>query len=192
VKPRVALATLVVAGVGALAFQHELYPVARPGAGPRPLESSPPTWRPAATVNVSLPAVPAGIGQLRGGEGVLLVHYWAPWERHARAQARALDSLRREPDLERLRVALVCFDPFPSVARFAARQRLRLAVLLDGERRLRRALPCPSIPYTYVLDARSRIAVAQDGEVDWLDPRTREVLRALLREGAPGDPREAS
>jgi len=84
---------------------------------------------------------------------------------------------------------VVCFDPFPSVARFVARQRLRLSVLLDTERRLRRALPCPSVPYTYVLDREGRIAVAQPGEVDWLAPGSLAALRALIAEagGPPAD-----
>jgi hypothetical protein len=120
--------------------------------------------------------------RVRGGGQVLLVHCWAPWQRHSREQARALDSLRREPDLEGLRVVVVCSDPFPSVARYVARQRLRLAVLLDGPGELRRTLPCPSIPYTYVIDGRGRIAVAQAGEVDWWSDGTRRTLRALLAE----------
>jgi hypothetical protein len=181
-RPRVALATLLLAGAGTLAVRHELYPVSRPGSHPQPLESRPVGERSVTTVNVALPAVPAGVQRLLSGEGVLLIHYWAPWEHHAREQAKLLDSLRREPELGSLRVALVCFDPFPSVARFAARQRLRLAVLLDGRRDLRRALPCPSIPYTYVLDHAGRVAVSQAGEVDWWDPRTRRVLNDLLRE----------
>jgi hypothetical protein len=53
-------------------------------------------------------------------------------------------------------------------------------VVLDGRQALRRTLPCPSLPYTYVLDGTGRIAVAQAGEVDWLAPGTREVLARLL------------
>jgi hypothetical protein len=83
-----------------------------------------------------------------------------------------------------VRVVVACFDPFPSVARFVARRRLRLQVVIDGERHLARALPCPSVPYTYVLDAAGRIAVAQPGEVDWLAPGTRAVLRRLVEEPA--------
>jgi hypothetical protein len=59
---------------------------------------------------------------------------------------------------------------------------LRLAVLLDGDRRMRRALPCPSVPYTYVLDRQGRIAAAQPGEVDWFAAGTRAALEALIAE----------
>ena len=120
------------------------------------------------------------MNHLRDGQGVILVHYWAPWERDGAAQASLLDSLRRLEPLADLRVVLVCFDPFPSVARFVARRRLRLAVLLDTEHRLRRALPCPSVPFTYVIDGAGRIAVAQAGEVDWLSERTKAGLAELL------------
>jgi peroxiredoxin len=87
-------------------------------------------------------------------------------------------------------VAIVCFDPFPSVARFVARQRLRLNVLLDGDHQLRDALPCPSVPYTYVIDRNGRIAVAQAGEVDWWSQQTIEALRSVDREpgNAPSAP----
>ncbi len=62
------------------------------------------------------------------------------------------------------------------------RNRLRVPVLLDGRRALAPQLPCPSIPYTYVLDGRGRIAIAQPGEVDWLAPATRAALRGLIAE----------
>ena len=151
-------------------------------------------------IDVMLPAVPVGSERLATGEGPLLLHYWAPWERHGRDQVARLDSLRRLPGLERLRVVVVCFDPFPSVARFVARERLRLSVLLDHRRELRHALPCPSVPYTYVLDREGRIEVEQAGEVDWLAPATIELLRDLiaappqrpLTRGSPFSGRSAS
>ncbi len=162
-------------------WNAQLFTVSRSGVA-RPLAVASPASRPHVALDVVLPAVPIGLARLRDGEGVLVVHYWAPWQRHARAQAAALDSLRRSPGLERARVVMVCADPFPSVARFVARQRLRLQVLIDGRRALREVLPCPSVPYTYVLDPGGRIAVAQEGEVDWLAPATRAALEALTEE----------
>jgi hypothetical protein len=170
------------------AWRGNLYSVARPGEQPRPLMIERPTDRPAVRFDVVLPAVPVGMERLRAGGSVLLIHYWAPWERHAREQASRLDSLRRLPELEPLRAVVVCFDPFPSVARYVARQRLRLPVLLDGQAELRRALPCPSLPYTYVLDGSGRIAVAQAGEVDWWHDDTRQALLRLIGEGTPDRP----
>ena len=68
------------------------------------------------------------------------------------------------------------------MARYVGRNRLRVPVLLDGRRALVPKLPCPSIPFTYVIDATGHIAVAQAGEVDWFAPGTWATLRGLLAE----------
>jgi hypothetical protein len=182
VSLRAVIVAVVVAALAIVVFRAQLFTVSRPGDGPRALVVRASAERPEAFFDVVLPQVPVGMAHLRGGGSVLLVHYWAPWERHGATQAALLDSLRREPDLEPLRAVIVCFDPFPSVSRFVARRRLRLPVLLDSERRMRAVLACPSVPYTYVLDRAGRIAVAQPGEVDWFAPGTREALRTLLEE----------
>ena len=114
----------------------------------------------------------------------MLVHYWAPWERNSRTQVTALDSLVRTLPAGGLQVAVVCFDPFPSVARYAARLHLRVPIMLDLRRAMQAALPCPSIPYTWLLDCRGRVIARQPGEVDWLAPETRELLMAAGRSGA--------
>jgi hypothetical protein len=183
VKPRVLIVALLLATIAWVAWRSQLWTVSRPGAAPEPLGLRAPAARIAVRLDATIPAVPYGSERLTTGHGVLLIHYWAPWEHASRQQVALLDSLRREPDLEGLRVAVVCFDPFPSVARFVARQGWRTSVLIDSRGRLRQSLPCPSVPYTYVLDSQGRIAVAQAGEVDWWAPATREVLRKLL--GAP-------
>lgn len=182
-RAALALAALIVLALAV--WRGQLFVVQSPGARPEPLAVQPEAGRRAAEFDVTLAAVPAGSERVRPGGGVLLVHYWAPWERHSGEQARGLDSLRRVLPPGSVRVAVVCFDPFPSVARYVARMRLRLPVLLDQRRALAARLPCPSIPYTYVLDRSGRIAVAQAGEVDWLDPRTRAALDRLIDESAP-------
>jgi hypothetical protein len=181
VRLRVTLPLLIVLLVGLWVWRAELF-VVRPGRHPRSLGLRPVSDRTPVTLDVALPAVPGGIQRLTSRDGPLVLHYWAPWELHARAQVRSLDSLRREPDLDGLRIVVVCFDPFPSVTRYVARQRLRLAVLLDGPGELRRSLPCPSLPYTYVIDRSGRIAAAQSGEVDWWSRESRAALHELLAE----------
>lgn len=185
-KRPVAVLLVLVAFLAVLVWRSQLFTVARPGDGPAVLSLLPDSTRTATRVDVVLPAVPVGMRRVRGGEGVTLVHYWAMWEHDGRAQAVALDSLQRLEELAGLRVVVVCFDPFPSVARYVGRARLRLGVLIDGERQLSAALPCPSIPFTYVLDHRGRVAVAQPGEVDWLAPATRTALRVLLEQARRG------
>ena len=181
-KLRTAILMTLLIVAAATVWHAELIHVSPPDEAPRPLILAAPAARPPVSLDVTLPAVPVGMHHLRSHAQVQVIHYWAPWQRHSRAQIAALDSLRREPGLERLQVAVVCFDPFPSVARFVARQRVRLAVLLDGSGQLRRELPCPSIPFTYVIDVSGRIAIAQAGEVDWWAPETGAALRRLLAE----------
>lgn len=175
---------LVIGVVALLVWRHELFIVAAPGDAARPLALAERSLRVSAAIDAVLPAVPVGMVSLRS-EGVMqVVHFWAPWERHAAVQALALDSLAAALG-GRARVTLVCFDPFPSVARWARRAQLRTPILLDHSRVLASQLPCPSIPYTYVLDRAGAIAVAQPGEVDWLAPATRALLDSLSRE--PGE-----
>jgi len=187
-SPRALTALLVVTSVAGLLWHRELFTVQRPGEAPRALVPIAAADRPPASVDCVLPAVPIGMRRLRAGDGALLVHYWAPWQLGAYADAAALDSLRRMPEVAGVRVQIVCFDPFPSVARYVARRRLTLPVLLDVRGELREWLPCPSIPYTYVLDASGRIAVRQAGRVDWLAPATRRALSELGGEPAPAPP----
>ena len=181
-RPRVLIVTLLLIAVAWVAWRSQLWTVARPGDAPEALRLRPADTRTPVRIDATLPAVPVGMEHLESGRGVMLIHYWAPWEHASREQAALLDSLRQMPEMQGLRVVVVCFDPFPSVARFVARQRLRLSVLIDGRGALRAALPCPSVPYTYVVDGTGRLAVAQPGEVDWLSAATREALTALLAE----------
>src|SRR5206468_3351477 len=100
---------------------------------------------------------PIGVARLTPGREAMLVHYWAPWQRNSRAQVTMLDSLVRTLPAGGVQVAVVCFDPFPSVARYAARLHLRVPIMLDLRRAMQAALPCPSIPYTWLLDCRGRV-----------------------------------
>ncbi len=184
-----AIVVLVLVAVVALGvWRGKLFTVQKSGAAPVALVARPVSERLPAEFDATLAAVPAGSERVHPGGGVMVVHYWAPWERHSGEQARGLDSLRRVLPPGSVRIAVVCFDPFPSVARYVARMRLRLPVLLDQRHVLSDRLPCPSIPFTYVIDRAGRIAVAQAGEVDWLSPASRATLDRLVGEPAPGKP----
>lgn len=171
--------------LGTLVWKAELFTVQRSGAAPAPLALTPATDRPEANFDASLPMVPVGVRRLVPGQRVLIVEYWAPWMRHSGPQATMLDSLRRSLPPGSVEVALVCFDPFPSVSRYVGRMRLRLPVLLDLRKDLAAGLPCPSIPYTYVIDRSGRVAAAQAGEIDWLSLATRAALDSLCAEAVP-------
>lgn len=183
---RLAPIVLVLAALALLVWRRELFVVARPGDAPRPLSLVAESQITRPTLDAVLPAVPVGMVRLRAEGRVQIVHFWAPWELHSLAQAKAIDSLGTLIRPDRAHLAIVCFDPFPSVARWVRRAALRTPVLLDHSRALAASLPCPSIPYTYVLDASGRVVVAQAGEVDWLAPSTRALLDSLAR--APDRP----
>lgn len=180
------LATIALLAIlGVLVWRAELFTVQRSGAAPRALEVKPADSRIAARFDASLPMVPVGVQHMTPNGHVQIVQYWAPWMRHSGPQAVQLDSLRRLMPPGTVQVALVCFDPFPSVSRYVARMRLRLPVLLDLRRDLSAGLPCPSIPYTYVIDRAGRVASSQAGEVDWLGEATRAALDSLEAEPLP-------
>jgi hypothetical protein len=172
---------LAVIGVIALAvWRSQLFTVSAPGETPQALALIAAAERAAFEADVVLPVVPVGLQRLHPEGGVSVIHYWAPWEKGSLEQAQMLDSLRHLAGHENLHAWIVTFDPFPSVARYVGRNRLGVPVLMDGHRELRRSLPCPSIPFTYVIDARGRIAVAQPGRVNWFAEGTRKALAELL------------
>jgi hypothetical protein len=183
---RLAALLIVLGAIGLFWWRAELFTVAKPGEAPRALVRTAGTAAAPAAFDVSLPLVPVGVARLTPGGRPLLVHYWAPWERHGRAQVLALDSLVRTLPQGSVRVSIVCFDPFPSVARYVGRLRLRVPVLLDLKRDLQAVLPCPSVPYTWLLDRRGRVVAAQPGEVEWLAPATRALLESV-DQGAAAD-----
>jgi hypothetical protein len=182
-RPRIAALLVALGVLGMVLWRLELFTVARPGERPLPLERR--LAGGTLAFEVTLPRVPVGAVRVATGHGAWLVHYWAPWERHGRAQVLALDSLVRVLGPEGPRAAVVCFDPFPSVARFAARLRLGVPILLDHGREMQAVLACPSIPYTWVLDRGGRVLASQPGEVDWLAPATRALLLEAAGHGAP-------
>jgi hypothetical protein len=171
---RLAAVLLTLGALGLVLWRAELFTVSRPGEKPLPLTRV--LHEPDPTFDASLPVVPVGVARLKPGGAPLLVHYWAPWQHDSRAQITTLDSLVRLLPSGHVRVAVVCFDPFPSVARYIARLRVSVPVLLDLQRKLQAGLPCPSIPYTWLLDAQGHVLARQAGEVDWLAPETRALL----------------
>jgi len=180
----VAIAVLGLGGL--LLWRAELFTVSRSTDEPVALIIRPITDRTPAAFDAVLPMVPIGMLHLKPNDGVQVIHFWAPWMRHATSQAVALDSLRKGLPPGDVRFAVVCFDPFPSVSRFLRRNRLSLPLVLDHHHALSRDLPCPSIPYTYVIDSAGRIAAVIEGEIDWLAPATRAALMALVHESEAG------
>jgi peroxiredoxin len=168
----------------ALAWRGQLVRVGR-DPSPRPLVLLAEAERRDLPCDVVLPTVPVGMTRVHSGGSPLLIHYWAAWERDGRTQAAALDSLVKLLAPTDLRVVMVSSDPFPSVARFVQRQRLKLRVLLDGPGLLQSQIPRPQLPHTVLIGRDGRAAVVQSGPVDWLGPETRATLEDVIGEPAP-------
>lgn len=169
----------VIAAVAAV-WRSQLQHVSDPRSGAHAIMLTPASERERVHLDVILPVVPVGLHHLRADGGALIVQYWAPWIGGSLDQAMQLDSLRRDPAFQDLGIVMVTADPFPSVARYVGRHRLQTPVLLDGQHQLRDVLPCPSLPYAYVLDPSGRVAVAQEGLVAWVSDSTRHALTSLL------------
>ena len=182
VRRWLAVAIAILGFGGLVLWREELFTVSRGTLDPAALDIRPIEARTPAAFDAVLPMVPIGMLHLQPSGGVQVIHFWAPWMRHATAQAVALDSLRKGLPPGDVRFAVVCFDPFPSVSRFLRRNRLSLPLVLDHHHALGRDLPCPSIPYTYVIDSAGRTAAVIEGEIDWLAPATREALLELVHE----------
>ena len=82
---RAAIAALVIAALAVIVWRAELFTVSRPGLRARALVALPAEHRVATQLDATLPVVPVGMERLRAGRGVLLIHFWAPWERHSLA-----------------------------------------------------------------------------------------------------------
>jgi len=190
VNLRMRIALLLVIVVALVLWKSQLFLVVRPGERPMPLQPVAAAKRVPVKLDALLPLVPMGEMRLAVGSPPLVIEYWAPWLRHAAQQATDLDSLLRLTSAgggTAPRAVLACFDPFPSVTRYVARLGLRVPVVLDHERVLAHTLPCPSLPYTYVIDAAGRIAVAQAGEIAWLAPETIAALDSIASERVPAE-----
>lgn len=183
---------VVIVAISFAAWRSQLFTVSTSVTTPQALEFLPAEEQHDVSFDVVLQVAPVGLRRLEDGHGPLVIHYWAPWSPDALDEATALDSLGRTATGQSVEVLLVTFEPFPSVARYVGRHRLSTPVLLDTERELRAALPCPRIPYTYLIDRSGRVVGAQEGPVDWIGPRTIATLDSLAATTAPLPPAATS
>ena len=93
---RLRIAVLLIAAIAFTVWRSQLFVVGRPGEIPRPLRVRDTADRPASSFDVTLAQIPIGARHLTERQGVMVIHYWAPWERHSATQAAALDSLSHQ------------------------------------------------------------------------------------------------
>jgi peroxiredoxin len=141
-------------------------------------------WKGGATPALVL-RNPAGesldLAQLRGK--VVLVNFWATWCAPCVEEMPALARLRARLAPRGFEVLAVNQGEMPArVTAFVERTGLDLAILLDREKSVAKEWKVRALPTTFVVDAKGRIRLYAEGELD-----TGPALEAAL---APLLPRE--
>jgi peroxiredoxin len=141
-------------------------------------------WKGGATPALVL-RNPAGesldLAQLRGK--VVLVNFWATWCAPCVEEMPALARLRARLAPRGFEVLAVNQGEMPArVAAFVERTGLDLTILLDREKSVAKEWKVRALPTTFVVDAKGRIRLYAEGELD-----TGPALEAAL---APLLPRE--
>lgn len=141
-------------------------------------------WNGGATPPLAL-RTPAGetvdLASLRGR--VVLVNFWATWCAPCVEEMPALARLRERLGPRGLEVIAVNQGEMPErVKAFMQRSGLDLPVVLDRDKDVAKAWKVRALPTTFVIDARGRIRLHAEGELD-----TGEALESAI---APLLPRE--
>jgi cytochrome c biogenesis protein CcmG, thiol:disulfide interchange protein DsbE len=141
-------------------------------------------WAGGATPALVL-KTPAGdvvdLAKLRGK--VVLVNFWATWCAPCVEEMPALARLRARLAPRGFEVIAVNQGEMAArVNAFAERTGLDLPVLLDREKEVARAWKVRALPTTFVVDAKGRIRLHAEGELDTGDALEAAIAPLLPRE----------
>jgi peroxiredoxin len=117
---------------------------------------------------------------------VVVVSFWASWCAPCRKELPVLDVWSAQWAGHGARVVAISIDTLARRARnFADEQNLTMPLFHDGPTGLARQLDLPSLPCTYVLDARGNVvAVIQSGSPEQLDTIRHTVEALMIETGA--------
>ncbi len=143
-------------------------------------------WSGGATPPLAL-RTPAGetvdLASLRGR--VVLVNFWATWCAPCVEEMPALARLRDRLGPRGLGVVAVNQGEMPErVSAFLQRSGLDLPVLLDRDKDAAKAWKVRALPTTFVVDARGRIRLHAEGELD-TGPSLESAILPLLPRDRP-------
>ena len=126
---------------------------------------------------------PVDLVQLRGK--VVLVNFWATWCAPCVEEMPALARLRARLAPRGFEVLAVNQGEMPArVTAFVERTGLDLAILLDREKSVARQWKVRALPTTFVVDAKGRIRLYAEGELD-TGPALEAALVPLLPRERP-------
>jgi len=126
-------------------------------------------------------------GNLEGLEDykdkVIVLNFWATWCAPCLEEMPAFEELYRRYRSQGLTVLAVSLDKGDSlkVKNFVDANNLTFPVLLDSEGVAEKLYPSFTIPFTYVIDRKGRIAARVDGAKNWASIETFAALDILVK-----------
>ena len=114
---------------------------------------------------------------------VVVLNFWATWCAPCLEEMPAFEKLYRRYRSQGLTVLAVSLDKGNNskVKKFVDENSLTFPVLLDSEGIAERLYPSFTIPFTYVIDKKGRIAARVDGAKNWASSETFSALDILIK-----------
>ena len=126
-------------------------------------------------------------GNIEGLSGskdkVIILNFWATWCAPCLEEMPAFEKIYRRYRSQGLTVIAVSLDKGDTskVEKFVDEHSLTFPVLLDLDGIAERIYPSFTIPFTYVIDKRGRIAARVDGAKNWSSNETFAALDILIK-----------
>ncbi|MZG52445.1 MAG: TlpA family protein disulfide reductase [Nitrospinae bacterium] len=114
---------------------------------------------------------------------VIVLNFWATWCAPCLEEMPTFEKLYRRYRSQGLTVLAVSLDKGNSdrVKKFTEENNFTFPVLIDTEGIAEKRYPSFSIPFTYVIDKKGRIAARVDGTKNWATNETFEALEILVK-----------
>ena len=134
---------------------------------------------------VSLDGKPATLTGLR--DKVTLVTFWASWCTPCVVELPTFSKVKQEFGDKGLEIVAINLDDEESAAREFIQENWNPAKMpfdsfLDPKRSMMKAFNVETIPSTFVLDRKGRIAMSAVGSQDWGDSKLIESIRQIVNE----------
>lgn len=122
-----------------------------------------------------------GLGDYK--DNVIVLNFWATWCAPCLEEMPAFEKLYRRYRSQGLTVLAVSLDKGDNikVKNFVDTNNLTFPVLLDSEGIAEKLYPSFTIPFTYVIDKKGKIAARVDGAKNWVSSETFAALDILVK-----------
>ena len=132
----------------------------------------------------ALPRMDGQVVRLSDYRGkVVLLNIWATWCGSCRAEMPSMEKLYQALKDDAFEMLVVSIDSqgARAIAPFVERYQLTFPILLDEEGRIGRLYRTTGIPETFIIDKTGNVISKTIGSRDWSDPKTIEILKALVQ-----------